>query len=179
MDFVDPAHGHDLVPLLAKHDNLLLLRTFSKGYALAGLRVGLLLGNAALIEPIRTKTRDSFNVDAIAQRLASAALDARDYAEAGWHRTRRQRQRLNSALVELGFQVPPSEANFVLAQAPPGICAADLHRRLRDRKVLVRHFDAPRLADCLRITVGTAAQVGALLSALKAVLPPPGGRPGS
>lgn len=179
VDFVDPARDHDLVRLLAQHDNLLLLRTFSKGYALAGLRVGLLLGNAALIEPIRTKTRDSFNVDAIAQRLASAAFDARGYAEAGWHRTRQQRQRLTSALVELGFRVPPSESNFVLAQAPAGICAAELHRRLRDRKVLVRHFDAPRLADRLRITIGTEAQVGALLSALKAVLPPPRGRPGS
>lgn len=171
VDFADPALGHALAPLLAKHDNLLLLRTFSKGYALAGMRVGLLLGSRALIEPIRTKTKDSFNVDAIAQRLASAALAEQDYAEERWRRTRRERDRLASALRGLGFGVRDSQANFVLAAAPAGVCAAALQRRLRERKVLVRHFDTPRLARCLRITVGTATQVDALLAALEAALP--------
>ena len=171
VDFVDPALGHALVPLLAEHDNLLLLRTFSKGYALAGMRVGLLLGSPALTEPIRTKTRDSFNVDAIAQRLASAALAEQGYAEERWRRTRVERDRLAGALRGLGFGVCDSQANFVLAEAPAGVCAATLQRQLRERKVLVRHFNTPRLANCLRITVGTATQVDALLAALAATLP--------
>ena len=172
VDFVDPARRHSLLPLLARHDNLLLLRTLSKGHALAGIRVGLLLGSAGLLEPIRTKTRDSFNVDAVAQRLAGAALGDRSYVEARWGETRRERRRLAAKLEGLGFEVPPSEANFVLARAPAGSCASTLQRRLRQRKVLVRHFDAPRLADCLRITVGTAAQTDALLQALAAALAP-------
>ena len=172
VDFVAPARRHSLLPLLARHDNLLLLRTLSKGHALAGIRVGLLLGSASLVEPIRTKTRDSFNVDAVAQRLASAALGDRGYVEARWDETRRERRRLAAKLEELGFRVAPSEANFVLARTPPGSCAAALQRHLRDRKVLVRHFDAPRLADCLRITVGTSEQTDALLDALAAALAP-------
>ena len=172
VDFVAPSLCHSLLPLLARHDNLLLLRSFSKGYALAGLRVGLLLGNAALIEPIRTKTRDSFNVDAIAGRLATVALKDRAYMEQRWRETRQERRRLTTALAELGCHVAPSHANFVLAKLPAGNCAADLQRRLRDRKVLVRCFNASRLADSLRITVGTAGQTDALIKALAATLAP-------
>ena len=170
VDFVDPALNHDLLPLLRAHDNLLLLRTFSKGYALAGLRVGYLLGNAALVEPIRDKTRDSFNVDAIAQALAAAAFADQPYATACWQRTREERQRLAHGLRKLGFAVPDSQTNFVLAQAPPDTCAKALQRTLRERKVLVRHFDAPRLDDSLRITVGARQDNDALLRLLGELL---------
>ena len=77
VDFVDPALRHDLIRLIDAFDNLLLLRTFSKGYSLAGLRLGYLLGSANLIEPILTKTRDSYNVDGISQRLGEAAIGDR------------------------------------------------------------------------------------------------------
>ena len=169
-DFVAPERGHDLTPLVAEHDNLLLLRTLSKGYSLAGLRVGLLIGAAALIAPILTKTRDSFNVDAIAQRLAVAAFADERYAGDCWRRIRAERQRLTAELRALGFAVPDSQANFVLAQAPPGSSAATLQRRLRERQLLVRYFDQPRLRDCLRITVGRAADNDLLLAALADLL---------
>ena len=170
VDFVDPALHHDLPPLLRTHDNLLLLRTFSKGYSLAGLRVGYLLGNAGLVEPILEKTRDSFNVDAIAQTLAAAAFSDQPYAETCWQRTRTERQRLAQGLRQLGFAVPDSQTNFVLAHAPPDVCAKTLQHTLRERKVLVRHFDTPRLADSLRITVGAKQDNDALLRLLGELL---------
>ena len=166
VDFVDPALDHDLTPLLASHENLLLLRTFSKGYSLAGLRVGFLLGNRDLIEPMLTKTRDSFNVDAIAQSVAIATLGDYGHAAQCWRKIRETRRELTDALRELGFGVADSQANFVLAQMPDGTSAAPLHRELRKLKVLVRHFDTPRLRDSLRITVGTPDEVHALLAAL-------------
>ena len=170
VDFVDPALGHDLLPLLRTHDNLLLLRTFSKGYSLAGLRVGYLLGNAGLVGPILEKTRDSFNVDAIAQTLAAAAFSDQSYAETCWQRTREERQRLAEGLRELRLPAPDSQTNFVLAHAPPEVFARALQSTLRERKVLVRHFDTPRLADCLRITVGAKQDNDTLLRLLAELL---------
>ena len=167
VDFVDPALGHDLAPLLASHENVLLLRTFSKGYSLAGLRVGFLLGSRDLIEPMLTKTRDSFNVDAIAQSVAAATLGDYGYAAECWRKIRETRRSLTDALRELGFGVADSQANFVLAQMPDGTSAAPLHRDLRKLKVLVRHFDTPRLRSCLRITVGTPSEAQTLVTALR------------
>ena len=170
VDFVDPAREHDLAPLLNTHSNLLLLRTLSKGYALAGLRVGFLIGDPALVAPILTKTRDSFNVDAIAQTLALAALTDDGYAQSRWREVRAERQRLAARLRRAGFAVPESEANFLLARVPAGVCAAALQQRLRERAILVRYFNAPRLGNCVRITVGAPAENDALVSALAEVL---------
>lgn len=166
VDFVDPSYKHSLVPLVSAHSNLLLLRTLSKGYALAGLRVGFLVGNQTLIAPVHGKTRDSFNVDAIAQALAAAALADTEYAEGRWRAIRTERERLTKRLGEAGFDVHTSQANFLLARTPRGACAEALQSRLRARGILVRHFNAPRLADCLRITVGTPAENDVLVAAL-------------
>ena len=84
VDFVDPELGYDSVTLLENFDNLLILRSFSKGYSLAGLRLGYLLGQRGLIEPLITKTRDSYNVNAFGQRLGLAAFLDRAYAERAW-----------------------------------------------------------------------------------------------
>ncbi len=170
VDFVAPECGHDLTRLVAEHDNLLLLRTLSKGYSLAGLRVGLLMGDAGLIAPILHKTRDSFNVSAIAQHVAAAAFADADYARKCWRRIRTERQRLTAGLRTLGFAVPGSQTNFVLAEAPSGVSAATLQAMLRTRKLLVRYFDQPRLERCLRITVGKPEHNHALLAALAALL---------
>ena len=170
VDFVDPAREHDLAPLVNTHANLLLLRTLSKGYALAGLRVGFLVGDPALIAPVLTKTRDSFNVDAIAQILAAAALTDCEYAQSRWREVRAERRRLAEHLRRAGFAVPESQTNFLLARAPAGVCAATLHKRLRRRGILVRYFDAPRLRDCVRVTVGAPAENNAFVAALAEAL---------
>ncbi len=159
VDFVDPAMGYDAVELVTRFDNLILLRSLSKGYSLAGLRVGYGLGSAALIRPMLEKTRDSYNLDAIAQMAATASLENRDKARLSWERVRTERLQLRQALIGLGLQVPESQANFLLAGVPEGrMSASDIQRALERRGILVRHFDQPRLRDQLRITVGSPEQ---------------------
>ena len=167
VDFVDPALGHDATELIRKHDNVLLLRTLSKGYSLAGLRFGYGLGAASLIEPMLWKTRDSYNCDVLAQAAATAALESRDYAQATWQRVRSERLRVREALSALGFRVHESQSNFLLAHVPAKHNARALRDALETRGLLVRYFDAPRIDDALRITVGTDAQNDRLLAALR------------
>ncbi|HKP63460.1 MAG TPA: histidinol-phosphate transaminase [Polyangiales bacterium] len=170
VDFADPELGHDLLPLLAEHDNLLFLRTLSKGYSLAGLRFGYGIGRAELIAPMLEKTRDSYNVDVVAQRLAAAALHSRGYAVETWKSVRQERARLVDALAALGLRVLPSQSNFLLAYVPAGASASQLRDRLEAGGLLVRHFAQDRLHDALRITVGTPEQNDRLLELLSGLL---------
>lgn len=169
VDFVDPAFEYDATALLGRYPNVLLLRTLSKGYALAGLRLGYGLGNAALIAPILAKTKDSYNVDVLAQHLGVAALDDIGYSKASWAYARKERALLADALTELGFGVEPSQTNFVLASPARRAgrrTARDLHIELEARGIYVRWFDEDRLRDRLRITVGTSEENAALIKAL-------------
>lgn len=167
VDFVDPELDHDATKLIADFDNVLILRTLSKGYSMAGLRFGYGLGHKSLIEPMLTKTKDSYNTDAIAQRLAIAALQHRNEAAMTWQAVREERTRLAAALAEFGFTCPPSQSNFLLATADN---AADLYESLKQRRIFVRYFDQDRLRDKLRITVGAPDQNTALLDALNELL---------
>jgi histidinol-phosphate aminotransferase len=168
VDFVDPERAYDATELVRRHSNVLLLRTLSKGYSLAGLRFGYALGDAGLITPMLTKTRDSYNVDAVAQQLAQAALEHRAEAAETWRKVREERSRVSDALTTLSFQVAPSQSNFLLAAVPPAFGdAGSLERSLEARNVLVRYFDQPRLRDKLRITIGTAEENDALVNALR------------
>jgi len=171
VDFVDPKLGHDVTALVSQFDNLLLLRTLSKGYGLAGLRVGYGLGAATLVSPMLWKSRDSYNVDAIAQRLATVALQHSAQASETWRLVRIERERVQQALCALGFQVGNSQTNFVLAYAPSGAQARRLQSELEQRGVLVRYFGGPRLDDALRITIGTPEQNDRLLANLRELLP--------
>jgi histidinol-phosphate aminotransferase len=172
IDFVDPAAGHDAVQLIKRLDNVLLLRTLSKGYSLAGLRFGYGIGPAALIEPMLTKTKDSYNTDAVAQRLAIAALKSRDDARRTWDAVRVERQRMAGELAAMGLNCGASASNFVLTTVPAnrGGGAAGVYESLKRRKIFVRYFDQDRLRDKLRITIGTPEQNSALLDALRIVL---------
>lgn len=172
VDFVDPARNHDVTALIHEHDNLLVLRTLSKGYSLAGLRLGYGIGPTGLIDPIATKTRDSYSVDAIAQRLGIAALTHRYDAAHSWEAVRGERVRLTATLAALGLECAPSESNFLLGRVPDSVGggARALYRALKAREIFVRHFDHPRLDDQLRITVGTPPENEALLDALHDLL---------
>ncbi len=166
IDFVDPKLAHSTVDLVREFDNVLLLRSLSKGYSLAGLRLGFAIASASLIEPMLSKTRDSYNVDAIAQRLGCAAFSDTPYASNTWAMVRQERMRLSSALRDRGFEHPNSQTNFLLTTPPlSGPPAHSIHAALKERGILVRHFDIPRLADKLRITIGDPAQNTALLRA--------------
>jgi histidinol-phosphate aminotransferase len=156
------------VPLVARHDNLLIVQTLSKSRALAGLRVGFAIGHRPLIEALE-RVKDSFNsfpLDCLAIAGAVAAIED----EAWFHETRRRvmesREMLVRALTGLGFEVLPSLANFVFARHRSDR-GADLATKLRERGVLVRHFKKPRIENFLRITVGTEDQCNRLVALLR------------
>jgi histidinol-phosphate aminotransferase len=153
------------VPLLARHPSWLVVRTFSKGYALAGLRVGYAIGAPDVIADLLA-VKDSYPVDRCALAGAQAALDDQGHHRRIVETVRTQRQRLAGALSATGWDVMPSGANFVFARPPAPLTAAGVAAELRSRRILVRHFDQPGLDDRLRITIGDEAAVDQLLRAL-------------
>lgn len=166
VDFVDPELDHDLVPLLSQRRNLLLLRTFSKGYSLAGARVGYLLGDEEFLREISTKVRDSYNVNRVSQAIALAAFEDQNYANGVWAQLRNERRRLQDELRKIGFTAPTSQTNFLLAQHHDKRNLAATYEALRRQRVLVRYFNTPRLQDRLRITIGSREQSDCLLEKL-------------
>jgi len=162
--YVDFADGHCL-GLLERHDNVLVTRTLSKGYALAGLRFGYAIGHRSVIAQM-TKVKDSYNCDAVAIAAACAALEDQAYAREQWQKIRRERARLTTELSSRGFEVIPSQGNFVLVTVPRRSSARSIYDALKACGVLVRYFDKPGLDDKLRITVGTAEENDVFLTAL-------------
>jgi len=153
--------------LMRRHSNVLLLRTFSKSYGLAGLRIGFGLGSADLIEALDA-VKDSYNVDRLAIAAAVAAIEDDEYHHRLVDEVVRNRVQLEDALEALEFEVVPSAANFVFARPPKP--AAEVVAGLRERKILVRHYDREPIAGWIRITVGTREQHDALLATLKEIL---------
>jgi histidinol-phosphate aminotransferase len=138
------------LPLIHGLGNLLVLRSLSKSFSLAGLRVGLAIGPRNLIAAL-ARVKDSYNVNRLSLAAAAAALDDYAWMEANVQRIRATRTRLAVALDGIGFDVVPSQANFVFARRP-GKDLEPLHEELRARGILVRHFATPELRDGLRIT---------------------------
>ena len=161
--YVDFSDGSCL-ELLSEYDNAVILRTLSKSYSLAGMRIGLLLGSAKVVDEL-AKVKDSYNVNRLSIIAGAAALRDPRWMEANVRRIRRSRDSLSRRLVELGFEVPPSQANFVLARRP-GKDLGSLYEALKRRGVLIRHFATPDLYDALRITVGTDEELEVFLRVL-------------
>jgi histidinol-phosphate aminotransferase len=170
VDFVEPELAYDSVPLIQTHENLLILRTLSKGYALAGLRFGYGIGSQSLIAPMLYKTRDSYNTDTISQHLATAALESIDYAREIWARIRSERDKLRSSLEQMGLPTLPSQSNFLLCTVPEMVGAEALYLALKQRNILVRYFDQDRLRDKLRISIGSEQENASLIAALTVIL---------
>ncbi len=163
--------GESAIALVARYPNLLVIQTLSKSRSLAGLRVGFAVGNAELIEALE-RVKNSFNsypLDRFAISGAVAAIEDREYFEQTCNRIIRSRQRLSQRLLELGFQVLPSAANFLFVRHP-GRDAAELSRLLREQSIIVRHFRLPRIEQFLRITIGTEVQGDRLCQALEQIL---------
>ena len=161
------------VDLLREYDNLLIVRTFSKSHALAGMRVGYALGSARLIGGLR-RVRDSFNsypVDRLAQAAAEAAVLDTDYTAEATRRVVAARDKCREALLAAGIDVLPSATNFLFVRAG-GTDAAPVQQALRDEGILVRHFTAPRLKAWLRVTVGTEADMEKVTEALIRLIRP-------
>ena len=154
--------------LVKDFDNVIILRSMSKGYCLAGIRFGYAIAQPALIAGLM-KVKDSYNVDAVAITAATAAIRDQSYFQQNVKKVKAERARLTQQLRDLGFDVPDSSSNFVLAKCK-NHKAVEIYEKLVERKIYVRYFDYPNLNDKLRITVGTSEQNDKLLLALKEIL---------
>ncbi len=166
--------GESVVPLVQRHPQLLVTHTLSKSRALAGLRVGYAIGHPDLIEALN-RVKDSFNsypLDRFAQAGAAAAIEDDAYFQAMCSKVIVTKKKLVQELQALGFDVLPSAANFLFARVP-GRDGGEIAAKLRDRSIIVRHFRKPvRIAEFMRITVGTDEQCAGLLEALREILKP-------
>lgn len=161
IDFADET----ALPLVHKYPHVVILRTFSKSFSLAGMRVGLAFGHPAFIRQL-LKVKDSYNVDRLSIVAATAALEDYAWMQQNVAKIRATRTRLAAALRVLGYVVYDSHTNFVLARNP-GVNQQLMSTAIKDQGVLVRYFSAPELADCLRISVGSDEEIDALLTAMQ------------
>jgi histidinol-phosphate aminotransferase len=153
------------VPLLREHPNLLTVHTMSKGRSLAGLRVGFALGNPQLIKTLRT-VKNSFNsypLDRLSQQAATEALKDRDYFRSTARRVMASRDAAAARLREAGWEVLPSQANFLFLRKA-GLPGERIYRYLREHGILVRHFSHPGIEEFVRMSIGTEEEMQQLLS---------------
>jgi histidinol-phosphate aminotransferase len=164
IDFAAPENV-TAIPLVRRLPNLVVLRTFSKSFSLAGLRIGLAFASPGIIAGMM-KVKDSYNLNRISAAAATAALQDMAWMQRNVRRIQRERAILSAALSEMGFEVYASEANFVLARRP-GTDVRAIQQALKRRRILIRYFGVPGLDDCLRFTIGSPADIKALLAALR------------
>ncbi|MBR2547602.1 MAG: histidinol-phosphate transaminase [Eubacterium sp.] len=159
------------VPLIKKYDNLIVCHTYSKSRSFAGGRVGFAVASKSLIADLllMQQSQAPYNVNGVSQRLAEAALDDDAYYQSNIEIIKENRRYTRNALMEMGFKVLPSATNFVFAKHPD-ISGEDLYRQLKDRKILIRHFNNDRIRNYNRITIGTREQMDTLLAAVADIL---------
>ena len=163
--------GRTAAGLINRYPNLLVIRTLSKSHSLAGLRVGYALGNEELIEGI-TRVKDSINsytVDRLAQAGAREAIKDDAWFQETRSKIIATRERVAARLTDMGFVVIPSQANFIFISNPqyPG---RDLFWRLREKGILVRYFDKPKIDNYLRVSIGTDAEMDSFLAAVEGLI---------
>lgn len=159
------------IALVHQYPNLLVTRTLSKSYALAGLRVGYAVGHPDLIEALE-RVKNSFNsypIDKLAMAGAIAAIEDQDYLKKISQAVIKTRENLIQSLNTLGFETIPSSANFIFTKHPKHD-AAVVAAKLREKHIIVRHFKLPRIDQYLRITIGTDEQCDELVKAIKEIL---------
>ncbi len=155
--------------LVKKHSNVIILRTLSKSYSLAGLRLGFGIAQEELIKGMM-KVKDSYNVDKLAIAGVVAALNDQEGMKSNVAKIKKTRTFLSEELSKLNFHVYPSQSNFVFAKSPKGVDTKKLFLDLKNRKILVRYFEKSGTDDCLRITIGTDDEIKALLDNLNQIL---------
>jgi len=161
VDFADET----ALSLVHRYPHVIVLRTFSKSFSLAGMRIGLAFGHPDLINEL-LKVKDSYNVDRLSIVAAVAALEDYDWMRQNVEKIRATRKRLTAELQSLGYFVYDSQTNFVLARQA-GVNQEGMYQAVKERGFLIRYFSTPELCDCLRITVGTDEQIDQLLAALR------------
>jgi len=165
--YVDFAEAN-CTALVKDFDNVIILRSMSKGYCLAGLRFGYAIAKPDLIAGL-IKVKDSYNVDAVAIAVATAAIKDQQYFKETIEKVKTDREELTAQLRAIGFEVPRSHANFALARCK-NCKASEIYDKLIQRNIYVRFFDLSGIDDKLRITVGTKEQNEKLILALKEIL---------
>jgi histidinol-phosphate aminotransferase len=169
---VDEAYGEfageSFMPLVDKYDNLIVTRTFSKAYGLAGMRVGYMASNLPMANVMQT-VKIPYSLNRVSERVAMAALRDQSYVRQSVDTVNRERRHLADGLSKLGFHVFPSEANFILFRSPKP--SAQLVSRLAQKDVLIRDFGKlRRLENCVRTTIGTREMNDELLAKLGEVV---------
>ena len=152
--------------LINKYDNLIVTRSFSKSFSLAGMRIGIGFGNEKLIS-ILNKVKDSYNVNVLSQVAANAVYVNYNRVKQTTDRVISNREYLRDKLIKMGIKVPESGANFIFAKVKNPKC---VYEQLKKRKILVRYFNAPMMNDGLRMTIGTRKQVNVLLKEFKNII---------
>lgn len=160
-DFAD----ENCIALVSRYENVIVSRTLSKAYSLAGLRFGFAIGQKQVIAEMN-KAKDSYPCDAISIAAATAALADQDYARKTWDHIRRERARMSAELTKLGWCVIPSQTNFLFATAPGGR-GKECYEHLKRNNILVRYFDKPGQRDKVRISLGTVEQNDKVLALLR------------
>ena len=168
--------GETAIPLTAKYDNLLVVGTYSKSRSMAGARLGFGIGTPDLIRDLNTirNSTNPYNVNRMTLAAGVAALEDDAYYRANCKKIEDARDRTAAKLESLGFTVIPSKANFLFAKSP-AISGEALYLALKERGILIRHFNKPRIADYNRITVGTKEQMETLVAAIETILKEQGG----
>ena len=162
-----PIRGITACPLLRDHPNLIVSRSFSKGYSLAGIRLGYLAASPEMVEQL-VKVKDSYNCDLLSQVAGVAALEDQAYLAETRSKVLATRARLTAALRGFGYDVPDSQSNFVWATG--GCRPAQTFQQLKERRILVRLMSYPGYPEGLRISVGTDDEIDRLLDALHEIL---------
>ena len=177
MVIIDEAYvnfgGQTALPLLDKYDNVFITRTFSKDASLAGLRVGYGIGSPQLMAVIKAikNSVNPYNVNALSERLATAAVQSWDYYEATCQKIMATRDWFKAELEALDFSVLPSATNFILT-SPKGVSAEDLFQYLQANHIYVRYFPkVERIKDYLRISIGSQAEMEKVVQVIQEFLP--------
>lgn len=160
-DFADD----NCIRLVKRYENVVVSRTLSKAYSLAGLRFGFAIGQKHVIAEMN-KAKDSYPCDAISIAAATAALADQDYARKTWDHIKRERARMSAELTRLGWCVIPSQTNFLFASVPGGK-GKECYEYLKGKGILVRYFDKPGQRDKVRISLGTVEQNDEVLALLR------------
>ena len=163
--------GETAIPLISKYDNLLVIQTFSKSRSMAGGRLGFAAGSKGLIQDLNDLrySTNPFNINRMSMAAGIGALEDETYFRACVNAVLEAREYTLSALRNLGFTADDSETNFVLVKHP-ALDGKKLYLQLKDKGILVRHFDTPRLKDYNRITVGTQVQMETLVKAIREIM---------
>lgn len=165
VDFADA----NCLSLVEDNPNVIILRTLSKSYSLAGLRLGLCIAQEEVINGL-IRVKDSYNVNRLSMAAAVAALDDQQHLKENVNKIREIRSYLSESLREMGFFVYPSQANFVFVRCKDVTAAGEIYELLRRQNILIRHINYRGLEDCVRISVGTKAEIDTMLDAMSELL---------